>query len=70
MLEKQSEYSSEHVANAINAPLDFINDTRSTKIDKDKKYYVHCASGYCSMVFISILKARGYKKLNRCDWWL
>jgi hydroxyacylglutathione hydrolase len=48
---KASEYSSEHVVDAMNAPLDFINDSM-TKIDKDKKYYVHCASGYRSMVFI------------------
>ena len=59
---KASEYSSEHVLDAMNAPLDFINDSM-TKIDKDKKYYVHCASGYRSMVFISILKARGYNNL-------
>lgn len=59
---KASEYNSEHVLDAINAPLDFINDSM-TKIDKDKKYYVHCASGYRSMVFISILKARGYNNL-------
>lgn len=59
---KASEYSSEHVVDAMNAPLDFINESM-TKIDKDKKYYVHCASGYRSMVFISILKARGYNNL-------
>lgn len=59
---KASEYSSEHVVDAMNAPLDFINDSM-TKIDKNKTYYVHCASGYRSMVFISILKARGYNNL-------
>lgn len=59
---KASEYNSEHVLDAINAPLDFINDSM-TKIDKSKVYYVHCASGYRSMVFISILKARGYSNL-------
>ena len=59
---KASEYSSERVVDAMNAPLDFINDSMA-KIDKDKKYYVHCASGYRSMVFISILKARGYSNL-------
>ena len=59
---KASEYNSEHVIDAINAPLDFINDSM-TKIDKNKTYYVHCASGYRSMVFISILKARGYDNL-------
>ena len=59
---KESEYLSEHVVNAINAPLDFINDSM-TKIDKNETTYVHCASGYRSMVFISILQARGYRNL-------
>ncbi len=59
---KASEYNSEHVVDAINAPLDFINDSMA-KLDKSKTYYVHCASGYRSMVFVSILKARGYRNL-------
>lgn len=61
-IRKESEYNSEHIVNAINAPLDFINDSM-TKVNKDKTYYVHCASGYRSMVFISILQSRGYRKL-------
>ncbi len=59
---KPGEYQSEHVANAENAPLDFINDSM-LKVDKDKTYYVHCAGGYRSMIFASVLKARGYDKL-------
>jgi hydroxyacylglutathione hydrolase len=59
---KASEFASEHVLDAMNAPLDFINDSM-TKIDKNRTYYVHCASGYRSMVFISILKARGFDNL-------
>ncbi len=59
---KKSEYSAEHVANAVNAPLDFINDSM-LKVDKDKTAYVHCAGGYRSMIFASVLKARGYDKL-------
>ena len=59
---KQSEYLSEHVANAENTPLDFINDSMA-QLDKDKTYYVHCAGGYRSMIFTSILRARGYDKL-------
>lgn len=59
---KVSEYNSEHVVDAISAPLDFINDSMS-KIDKNKTYYVHCLSGYRSMVFVSILQARGYRNL-------
>lgn len=59
---KQSEHFSEHVIGAENAPLDFINDSMSL-IKKDKTYYVHCAGGYRSMIFISTLKARGFENL-------
>lgn len=59
---KASEYYSEHIVEAINAPLDYINDSM-TKVDPNKTYYVHCAGGYRSMTFISILQARGYRNL-------
>jgi hydroxyacylglutathione hydrolase len=59
---KNSEFLSEHVLNAENVPLDYINDSM-LKIDKNKTYYVHCAGGYRSMVFNSILRARGYGNL-------
>jgi len=59
---KNSEYLSEHIVDADNAPLDFINDSMA-QLDKNKTYYVHCAGGYRSMIFNSILRARGYDKL-------
>ena len=59
---KNSEYRSEHVIEAENAPLDYINDSM-LKVDKNKTYYVHCAGGYRSMIFSSILRARGYDNL-------
>ena len=59
---KKSEYQSEHIENVENTPLDFINDAMA-KIDKNKTYYVHCAAGYRSMIFTSILRARGFDKL-------
>jgi len=59
---KKSEYDSEHILNAENAPLDYINDSM-LQVDKNKTYYVHCAGGYRSMIFNSILRARGYENL-------
>ena len=59
---KASECQSEHIIGAENTPLDFINDSM-TQIDKGKTYYVHCAGGYRSMIFISILRARGFDNL-------
>lgn len=59
---KKSEFLSEHIIGAENAPLDFINDSMS-QINKDATTYVHCAGGYRSMVFTSILRARGFDNL-------
>lgn len=59
---KKSEYFSEHILEAQNAPLDYINESMLL-VDKSKNYYVHCAGGYRSVVFASILKARGYHNL-------
>ena len=59
---KNSEYLSEHVIGAENTPLDYINDSM-LKVDKNKTYYIHCAGGYRSMIFVSTLKARGYDNL-------
>jgi len=63
---KSSEYLSEHVVDAENTPLDFINESMS-QIDKNKTYYVHCAGGYRSMIFVSTLRARGYENLVDVD---
>ena len=59
---KESEYISEHVDGATNLPLDNINDSMAA-FDKDKTYYVHCAGGYRSMIFNSVLRARGFDNL-------
>lgn len=59
---KPGEFETEHVVNAENKPLDFINEWTIT-IDKTKPYFIHCAGGYRSMVAASILKARGFENL-------
>ncbi len=59
---KTSEYLSEHFVNATNAPLDSVNESM-LEIPRDKTVYIHCAGGYRSMIFASILRARGYDNL-------
>jgi hydroxyacylglutathione hydrolase len=59
---KASEFLAEHVENAQNIPLDYINDHLS-EVPKDKTFYVHCAGGYRSVIWASILKARGYHNM-------
>lgn len=59
---KNSEFLSEHVLNADNTPLDFLND-HLAEFPDNKSFFVHCAGGYRSMVASSILKSRGIHNL-------
>ncbi|MBE15721.1 MAG: MBL fold metallo-hydrolase [Cytophagaceae bacterium] len=56
---KESEYNSEHVINAVNVPLNQMNQHLS-QFPKDKPFIVHCAGGYRSMIASAILKQRGW----------
>ncbi|XP_020905715.1 uncharacterized protein LOC110243899 [Exaiptasia diaphana] len=59
---KTSEYASEHVIDAENAPLDDLNDYLAM-FKSNEKNYIHCAGGYRSMIASSILKSRGIHNL-------
>ncbi|MDP5062729.1 MAG: rhodanese-like domain-containing protein, partial [Maribacter sp.] len=59
---KESEYLSEHIIDAKNTPLDFLND-HLAEFPNKKSFYVHCAGGYRSMIASSILKSRGIHNL-------
>lgn len=59
---RKSEYDSEHLVGAENFPLDFINQNMA-QLDRNKKYYIHCAGGYRSVIMCSILMGRGFDKL-------
>lgn len=59
---RPNEYALEHLLNAESLPLDYINNNMG-QIDRNKAYYVYCAGGYRSMIFNSILRARGYQNL-------
>ena len=55
---RESEFQAQHLAEATNKPLDFINDW-TAGMDPNGHFYLHCAGGYRSMMAASILKARG-----------
>jgi rhodanese-related sulfurtransferase len=59
---KESEFLSEHLLEAENTPLDYLNDYLST-FPKGAVFYMHCAGGYRSMIAASILKSRGIHNL-------
>lgn len=58
---KVSEYRTQHIEGAKNYPLDFINKQQPT--ERKTEYYIHCASGYRSLIAASILKARGFERV-------
>jgi hydroxyacylglutathione hydrolase len=63
---KPGEYSSGHVIDAINIPLDFVNE-QLAEVPKEEEFYIHCAGGYRSVIMASILKARGYHNMTNVE---
>src|SRR6056300_17639 len=59
---KSGEYLSEHIPNAHNTPLDFINE-HMAEFSENEPFFIHCAGGYRSMIAASILKSRGIHNL-------
>jgi len=59
---KSGEYLSEHVQEAVNTPLDYLNN-HLEEFPEDGTFFVHCAGGYRSMIAASILKSRGIHNL-------
>ena len=55
---KPGEFSAEHVENALNIPLDTVNQ-HFNEVPKNDEFYLHCAGGYRSVIMGSILKSRG-----------
>ena len=60
---KPTEYQAEHVENAVNIPLNYLNDYMD-QLAKDHTYYLYCLTGYRSMIMASILKARGFEQVT------
>jgi len=60
---KESEYAAEHVTDAYNRPLAYINEWIND-IDPEEHFFIHCAGGYRSMIAASVLQARGYRNFT------
>lgn len=63
---KPSEYEAEHVNDAFNKPLDYINEWANT-IDDTEHFFLHCAGGYRSMIAASILNSRGIRNFTEIE---
>lgn len=56
---KVTEYKSEHLQDAQNAPLSAINNYLKLFSETNDNVFIHCQGGYRSMIAASILKSRG-----------
>jgi len=63
---KESEYAAEHVDNAYNKPLAYINEW-IRDVNPAEHFYIHCAGGYRSMIAASILQARGFRNFTEIE---
>jgi hydroxyacylglutathione hydrolase len=63
---REAEYAAEHVAEAYNRPLAYINDWIKD-INPEDHFFLHCAGGYRSMIAASILQARGYRNFTEVE---
>jgi rhodanese-related sulfurtransferase len=63
---KDSEYAAEHVAEAYNRPLAFINEW-TKDIQPEEHFFLHCAGGYRSMIAASILQSRGFRNFTEVE---
>lgn len=59
---RPAEYTSVRISKAKNIPLDFLND-HLAEIPKEEQFYIHCAGGYRSVIWSSIMKSRGYHNM-------
>jgi hydroxyacylglutathione hydrolase len=58
-IRKESEFAANHIDGVANTPLNNLNDYLAT-FPKEETFFLHCASGYRSVIASSILKARGF----------
>ncbi len=62
---KEAEYGNGHLQQAINIPLDEMMDPGSmVNLEDDQNIYVHCASGYRSVIASSLLKRQGIHNIR------
>ncbi len=62
---KVNEFAEGHVKDAINLPLNDMTDVALiAQLEENQNIYIHCESGYRSLIAASILKKEGYHNLR------
>jgi hydroxyacylglutathione hydrolase len=62
---RPGEFGNGHVKDALHLCLSNFSDTKNlTQLKPEEPYFLHCQSGYRSIIAASILKAKGFSKLT------
>ena len=62
---KPAEFAEGHVKDALNIPLNELNNPLNmSAIEDEHNVYVHCASGYRSVIAASLLKRQGIHNIR------
>ena len=62
---KETEFDKGHVSDAVNIPLpQLLDPLRVAAIEETDNIYIHCQSGYRSVIGASILKKQGFHNLR------
>ncbi len=62
---KEIEFADGHVKNAVNIPLDTLIDPGTlADIEETDNLYIHCASGYRSVIAASLIKKQGIHNIR------
>lgn len=59
---KEGEYNTQHICEITHMPLRFVHEDHK-QLNKDTTYHIHCAGGYRSLIYASILKSYGIKNV-------
>lgn len=61
---REAEFADGHVKDAVNIPLDSLTDPGSmANIEDEQNLYLHCASGFTSVIAASLFKRQGIHNL-------
>lgn len=62
---RETEFGDGHIKNATNLPLSEMTDlAQIANFEDDQSLYIHCASGYRSVIAASLIKRQGFNNLR------
>jgi len=62
---KYTEFADGHIKHAMNLPLaEMVDVAQIAQLEEDQNIYIHCGSGYRSVIAATLLKRQGYHNLR------